>query len=522
MRYIKEILRLRYEAKLSQRDISRSVRVSLGSVNQYLARAENARISWPLPENMNQKALIKALFPDHSVSRKSGFMTPEWPEVQIELRRKGVTKQLLWEEYCQAHPHNAYSYSQYCHHFQVWLSHQRRSMRQVHKAGEKTFIDYAGPTVPIVNPDGGEIRQAAIFIAVLGASNYSFAEATWGQTLCDWLESHVRAFEFFGGTTTIVVPDNLRSAVSKACRYEPEMNRTYNTLAEHYCVAIIPARPRKPKDKSKAENGVLLVERWVLAKLRHETFFSLAALNIRIKELMVQLNEKPFQKLPGSRRSQFEALDKPVLRALPTHRYQYVDIKQVRVNIDYHVEYKKHFYSVPHKLVGKQLEVHASSSSVQVYKLDVLITAHPRKYHAGFTTNPAHMPENHRAHAIWTPERLLAWGGRIGPNTRKMVQQFIDEKKHPEQAYRACLGLLNLGKTYGDERLESACQLAHVEGLRRVKNIRNILKNKLDQIRVREEDAKDLPESDAPQPGTPQPGTLNQHHENVRGPTQYY
>ena len=507
VRYIKEILRLRYEAKLSQRDISRSVRVSVGSVNQYLARAAKAGISWPVPEDMDQKALIKALFPDQQAARKSGFIAPEWPTAQIELRRKGVTKQLLWEEYCQAHPHNAYSYSQYCYHYQVWLSQQRRSMRQVHKAGEKTFIDYAGPTVPVINPDTGEIRQAAIFIAVLGASNYSFAEATWGQSLCDWLESHVRAFEFFGGTTTIVVPDNLKSAVSKACRYEPEMNRTYNTMAEHYSVAIIPARPRKPKDKSRAENGVLLVERWVLAKLRHETFFSLAALNARIKELLEQLNNKPFQKLPGSRRSQFEVLDKPALRALPTHRYQYVDIKKVKANIDYHVEYERHYYSVPHQLVGKQLEVHASSSSVQVYNLDTLITTYPRKYQAGFTTNPAHMPENHRAHATWTPERLLNWGERIGPSTRQLVQQFIDEKQHPEQAYRACLGLLNLNKSYGDERLENACRLGLAEGLRTVKNIRNILKHKLDQIPETEEDLN-----------TP----LNQHHENVRGSTQYH
>ena len=507
VRYIKEILRLRYEAKLSQRDISRSVRVSVGSVNQYLARAAKAGIGWPVPEDMDQKALIKAMFPDQQATRKSGFIAPEWPTAQIELRRKGVTKQLLWEEYCQAHPHNAYSYSQYCHHYQVWLSRQRRSMRQVHKAGEKTFIDYAGPTVPIINPETGEIRDAAIFIAVLGASNFSFAEATWGQSLCDWLESHVRAFEFFGGTTTIVVPDNLKSAVSKACRYEPEMNRTYNTLAEHYSVAIIPARPRKPKDKSRAENGVLLVERWILAKIRHETFFSLAALNVRIKELLEQLNNKPFQKLPGSRRSQFEAFDKPALRPLPTYRYQYMDIKKVRVNIDYHVEYERHYYSVPHQLVGKQLEVRASSSSVQVYHLESLITAHPRKYHAGFTTNPAHMPDNHRAHATWTPDGLLNWGGRIGPSTRKMVQQFIDEKQHPEQAYRACLGLLNLNRNYGDERLENACRLGLAEGLRTVKNIRNILKHKLDQIPPVTEDTDTA---------------LNQHHENVRGSRQYH
>ena len=505
MRYIKEILRLRYEAKLSQRDISRSVRVSVGSVNQYLARAAEAGIGWPLPEDMDQKALIKALFPDQQTPRKSGFVVPEWSTVQIELRHKGVTKQLLWEEYCQAHPHNAYSYSQYCHHYQGWLAQQRRSMRQVHKAGEKTFIDYAGPTVPVINPDTGEVRRAAIFIAVLGASNYSFAEATWSQTLGDWLESHVRAFEFFGGTTTIVIPDNLKSAVTRACRYEPEMNRTYNTLAEHYGVAIIPARPRKPKDKSKAENGVLLVERWVLAKLRHETFFTLAALNTRIKELLEHLNNKPFQKLPGSRRSQFEALDKPALRTLPKHRYHYVDIRQVKVNIDYHVEYKKHFYSVPHQLVGSRLEVHASSSSVEVINLDKLITTHPRKYHAGFTTNPGHMPENHRGHATWTPERLLNWGGKISPNTRQMVQQLFDDKQHPEQAYRACLGLLNLNKSYGDERLENACRIGLAEGLRTVKSIRNILKHKLDRA-----------------PETTDNTPLNQTHENVRGSTQYH
>ncbi len=506
VRYIKEILRLRYETKLSQREISRSVRVSVGTVNQYLTRAVQAGISWPLPAEMDQTALIKALFPDQPVTHRTGFVIPDWSSAQNELRHKGMTKQLLWEEYCQCHPYNAYSYSQYCHHYQVWLSQQRRSMRQIHKAGEKLFIDYAGPTVAVINPDTGEIRQAAIFVAVLGASNYSFAEATWGQSLSDWLESHVRAFEFFGGTTTILVPDNLKSAINKACRYEPEMNRSYSMLAEHYGVAVIPARPRKPKDKSKAEGSVLLVERWVLAKLRHETFFTLASLNARIKELLEQLNNKPFQKLPGSRRSQFEALDKPVLRPLPTNRYQYVDIKKARVGIDYHIEYDNHFYSVPHQLSGRQLEVHANSSCVQVYNLDKLITAHPRKYHAGFTTNPVHMPENHRAHAEWTPARLLKWGATIGPNTKIMVQGFIDAKQHPEQAYRACLGLLKLNKLYGAERLEKACRLGLVEGLCNVKSIRNILKYNRDQSSTATEEDNTA---------------LNQHHENVRGSNQY-
>ncbi len=506
MRYIKEILRLRYEVKLSQREIARSVRVSVGSVNQYLNRATQAGISWPLAQQMDQKALIKALFPDKSSSSRTGFFKPDWVTVQNELRSTGVTRQLVWEEYCQSHPYNAYSYSQFCHHYQVWLGQQRRSMRQVHKAGEKLFIDYCGPTVPVINPETGEFRQAAIFVAVLGASSYSFAEATWGQSLCDWLESHVRAFEFFGGTTTICVPDNLKSGVNKACRYEPELNRSYQTLAEHYNLVVIPARPRKPKDKSKAENGVLLVERWILAKLRHETFFTLAALNARIKELIEQLNNKPFQKLPGSRRSQFETLDKPALRPLPEYRYQYVDIKKVRAGVDYHIEYLKHFYSVPHQLAGKQLEVQASGSCVQIFNLDTLITTHPRKYHAGFTTNPAHMPERHRAHGSWTPERLLNWGSRIGPNTRQMVQQMIDDKAHPEQAYRACLGLLNLNQHYGNERLENACRVGHARGLRRVAHIRNILKHKRDQCPATTGEANT---------------SLNQHHENIRGSNHY-
>ena len=506
VRYIKEILRLKYEAGLGQRDISRSVRVSVGSVNQYLTRAAQAGISWPLPDDMDQQGLIRALFPSQPEKHNSRFAVPDWPTVQLELRRKGVTKQLLWEEYCQAQPHQAYSYSQYCQRYKVWLSRQRLSMRQVHKAGEKLFVDYAGPTVPVINPDTGEIRKAAIFVAVLGASNYSFAEATWGQTMGDWLESHVRAFEFFGGTSTIVVPDNLKSGVTKASRYEPDLNRSYNAMAEHYALAIIPARPRKPKDKSKAENGVLLVERWVLAKLRHETFFSLARLNARIKEHLEQLNHKTFQKLPGTRHSQFEALDKPVLRPLPAHRYQYVDIKKVRVGVDYHIEYHKHFYSVPHQLVGKQLEAQASSGTVQVYNLDKLITSHPRKYHVGFTTNPAHMPENHRAHASWTPGRLLNWGAKIGPNTQKMVQQLIDAKAHPEQAYRACLGLLNLNKHYGDVRLENACHLGLAEGLYTVKNIHNLLKHNRDQP----------PAADDTQT------SLKQDHENVRGSSHYH
>lgn len=506
MRKIRDILRLRMEAQLSIRQIHASTRISVGAIQKLLQQAVALKLTWPLPEALDDARLAALFYPGSDTRTTRGYQEPDWEKVHQELRRKGVTKQLLWEEYTGQYPTRCYSYSQFCERYLQWRGRLSLSMRQTHKAGEKCFIDYCGPTLPIVNPLTGEIRTAQVFVAVLGASSYTFAEGTYSQALPDWLQSHVRAFQFFGGVTELVIPDNLRSGVSKACRYDPDLNPAYQQWAEHYQVAVIPARPYKPKDKSKAEVGVQVVERWIMARLRHHTFFSLGELNQVIKTLLTELNERPFKRLPGNRRQAFEQLDQPALKPLPRQPYQYLDIKTVKVNIDYHVEYQRHFYSVPYPYVGERLELHASDTLVQLYFRRKAVASHPRSHTPGQTTLPAHMPERHRKHQQWTPERLQQWAGRIGPDTHLWVSQRLQEKAHPEQAYRVCLGLLNLSRDYPPERLNTSCRLANREGLSRLKQIRAILASNRDQL----------------QEALPLVVELPQHHINIRGPKDFH
>ncbi len=410
MRTIKEVLRLRYEAKLSLRKISVSLKIALGTVSLHLDRAAKAGLSWPIPSDIDEQALEVMLFPNFTPSVRAGYVEPDYVMMHNELKRKGVTKQLLWEEYKQIHGTNSYQYSQFCQRYRDWVKTLKRSMRQVHVAGEKLFIDYCGPTIPIVNPDTGECRSAQIIVFVWGASTYTYVEATQSQKKSDWIESHVNAFSFFGGVPEILVPDNLKSAVTKACRYEPQINTSYQHMASHYNTVIIPARPYKPKDKAKAENAVLIVERWIMARLRHITFFTLAELNQTIRVLLDDLNQRPFKKLPGTRLSQFELLDKPAMQPLPSMRYEYIEFKLARVNIDYHFIFDKHFYSVPHHLVKHQVEVQASRDGVAVFFKGKQVARHARSYREGsFSTMASHMPQAHRKHKEWTPGRLLNW-----------------------------------------------------------------------------------------------------------------
>ena len=346
MQKIKDTLRLRYDARHPQRQIALSLGLSLGVVSKYLQRAEAADLGWPL-EGLSDRELATRLQPPRKVAEAQVFVEPDFSKMQQELKRKGMTRQLLWEEYAQAYPDAHYSYSRFTVLYRCWRAKQKLSMRQVHRVGEKLFVDYCGPTVPVVNPDTGAYRKAQVFVAVLGASSYTYAEATWSQSLPDWVGSHVRAFEFYGGLVEVVLPDNLRSAVSKACRYDPDINPTYQQMAEHYGIAVVPARAYKPQDKSKAEVGVQIVERWMMARLRHRTFFTLASLNQAIRFLLDDLNDRAFKKRPGSRREQFERLDKPALKPLPDSPYDYREIKKVRIHLDYHVEYDGHYYSVP-------------------------------------------------------------------------------------------------------------------------------------------------------------------------------
>jgi len=511
MRTIKAVLRLKFEANLSQRQIARSLKISLGAVSGTLKKAAAAQLTWPLPDTMDDPTLEATLYPVRSPAKPTRYVKPDYAKMHKELKYKGVTQQLLWEEYKQIHGDNGYQYSQYCQQYRDWVGTLKRSMRQIHKAGEKLFIDYCGPTIPIVNPQTGEYRNAQIFVACWGASNYTYAEASRSQKKGDWIQAHVNAFTYFGGVPEILVPDNLKSATTKACRYEPEINASYQHMADHYKTVIIPARPYKPKDKAKAENAVLIVERWIMARLRHMTFFTLYELNRNIRELLSDLNQRPFQKLPGSRLSQFELLDKPVMRALPATRYEYVEFKLARVNIDYHIEYDKRYYSVPHPLVKHQVEVQATRESVAVFFKGKQIARHARGYVQGsFSTEPSHMPEAHRQHRQWTPERLTRWATKLGPSVVAVVESLFARKKHPEQAYRSCLGLLNLSRQYDAQRLERACHRAKLIGSPTLRSIKSILKQGLDQLELPQDESKESEDS-------------NRHsHENIRGPEYYH
>jgi len=512
MRKIKQILQLHHESGMARRAISVSVGTSYGSVANYLNRAEKAGITWEMACDMDERELGRALFPSQTLSGARHFIEPDYPQIYQELKKKGVTKLLLWEEYRQSHPDNGYSYAQFCHRYKHWQGQQTMSMRQTHKAGEKLFIDYCGPTIPIVNPDSGECYGAQIFVAVMGASNYTFACASKTQNQADWINAHVKAFEFIGGVPELIIPDNLKSAVIKTHRYKPVINAAYSQMASYYQIAIIPARPYKPKDKSKAEVAVQIVERWILARLRHHTFFTLASLNVAISELLTDLNSRDFKKLPGSRKSQFEALDKPALKALPSVAYQYVEIKSARVHIDYHIEYDKHYYSVPYRLIKEQVEVQASSTLISVYAYGHRVSSHPRSYVQGsHSTLTEHMPESHRSISEWSPERFLSWAGNIGEATKTVVTTLLNKKRHPEQNYRSILAILSLAKTYTRERLEKACVRAIDINSPTRTSIESILKNGLDKLNSEHE--KQTPE---------QTELPLDEHENIRGNKYYH
>jgi transposase len=507
MRKVREVLRLGWECGLSARQIARSTRIGRTAVAEYLSRAKAAGLGWPLPAGLDDGALERRLFPPRPTAAAADRPTPDWAVVHQELKHKGVTLQLLWEEYKTGWPEDGFQYSWFCKAYRDWMGLLDVSMRQEHRAGEKLFVDYAGQTVPVADPRTGELRAAQIFVAVLGASNYTYAEATWTQSLPDWIGSHIRAFEFLGGVTEILVPDNLKSGVLRPDLYEPDLNATYADLAAHYGTAVIPARVRRARDKAKAEAGVLLVERWILACLRHRTFFSLAELNTAIALLLVKLNNKPFQKLPGTRRTLFEQLDRPALRSLPPVRYEFAEWKRATVYLDYHIEVDRHYYSVPFQLRKRKVDVRYTRTSVEVFFKGNRVASHQRSFQPGrHTTLPEHMPPAHRSYAEWTPERLRLWAGKIGPATQAVVAAILVSRPHPQQGFRSCLGILHLTKKYGDRRLEAACQRAGRIGARSYKSIASILQHGLDS---------------QPLPAIEERSATLPAHGNLRGPEYY-
>jgi transposase len=507
MRKVKEVLRLRFAANLNQDQIARSCSICQSTVHRYLKRAAEAGLEWPLPEEYDDQQLNELLFPLRPVrsppSRRTGV---DFAEVHRELKaHRHLTLQLIWEEYRQSQP-DGYGYSRYCELYQEWNRGHNVVMRQEHPAGEKMFVDWAGPTVPIYDHRTGEAVPASLFVAVLGASTYTFARATKDQKLANWIDCHVRAFEFFDGTTKLIVPDNPRTGVDRACRYEPDINRTYHEMAEHYGTAVLPARPYKPRDKAKVENAVLVVERWILAALRHQKFFSLAALNDAITPLLERLNHRPFRKREGTRALLYANVDRPALQPLPVQRYVMGDWKTVRASIDYHVEIDRHYYSVPYQLADHQLEARFTALTVEIFDAGKRIASHVRSSAAyRHTTVHGHMPKSHQAHLEWTPSRLIHWATTVGTATAEVVRTIMENKPHPEMGYRACLGIMRLAKTYTNPRMEAASRRALKLQACSYTSLRSILKRSLDQ---------QIPMDMEPE----RPGPT---HENLRGPDYY-
>ena len=499
MRKIKDVLRLKLDAHLSHERIAASLGLSKGVVTKYVSLAAAARLDWSTIQNLDEGTLQRRLLsvPD----KPSEFVFVDYGKVHQELRRKSMTLMLLWEEHVRQHPgQKTHRYSQFCENYRRYARSLKRSMRQVHRAGEKLFVDYAGVTVAL---EGG--KRAHIFVAALGASSYTFACATPRESMADWLGSIAKALTFFGGVTQLIVPDNPRAMITNPDRYEPRPNATSEDFARHYGTSILPARPYHPQDKGKVESAVQVVERWILMRLRHQKLRSIDDVNDAIEPLLGQLNQKPFQKLPGSRASCFAEIDAPALQPLPAQAWEFAVFKTVRVHIDQHVEFEGHRYSVPQALVGQQIEVRVTERAVEVLHRGQRIASHARSAHkGGYTTVAEHLSAAHRAHLQWTPERLIHWGETIGVATGRFVVRLLEQRRHPEHGYRACLGLLSLAKRYGKPRLEAACLLALEIGVTKYTNVRDILANGRDQ----------KPAQDATQWTSPE-------HEHVRGAAYY-
>jgi transposase len=482
MRHTREILRQKWVLGRSHREVARSLGISNGTVGATVGRARTTGLDWPQVEALSEEALEARLYGRPEVAGARQRPRPDCAYLHAERRKPGVTLELLHLEYLEQHP-DGYRYTQFCEVYRGWLARRGLTMRQVHRAGDKCFVDYAGQKPRLVNPATGELVEVELFVATLGASNYTYAEATPTQQVPDWIASHERALAFFGGVTTAIVCDQLKSGVVVPCRYEPRLQRTYEEWAQHYGTAILPARPGKPRDKAKVEAGVLVAERWILARLRHETFFSLAALNARIAELRADLNGRRMRRYQASRQELFERLDRPALRPLPAEPFLYGAWQVARVNIDYHVEVHRHYYSVPYTLLHEGVDVRVSAATIEIFHRGQRIAAHRREDTPGrHTTLPAHMPKAHQHHLEWTPSRLTQWAATIGPQTAALVTAILTERPHPEQGYRSCLGLLRLGRRHGEARLEAACTRALTAGARSYRHVDSILKHGLDRL----------------------------------------
>ncbi len=481
MRHTREILRQKLLLSRTHRQVAHSLGVSVGTVGTTVLRARAARIDWSQVQALPDDALEIRLYGPR-VAPGATRPLPDCTYMNTELRKPGVTLELLHLEYLEQHP-DGYRYTQFCEIYRRWLARHGLTMRQVHRAGEKLFVDYSGKKPSYIDPASGEVIPVELFTAVLGASNYTYVEATRTQQVPDWIASHRRAFEFFGGVPEAIVCDQLKSGVVHPCRYEPGLQRTYEEFVQHYGAVILPARPGHARDKAKVEVGIQVAQRWIVARLRHETLFSLEALNTRIAELRDELNTRVMRLYQASRRELFERLDRPALTPLPSEAFVYGEWKVARVSIDYHIELHGHYYSVPHSLVHEQVDVRATATTVEIFHRGARVASHLRSDERGrHTTIAAHMPKAHQAHREWTPSRILEWAHTIGPQTHALAEAILLDRPHPEQGYRSCLGLFRLARRHGEARLEAACARALAVGARSYRHVDSILKHGLDRV----------------------------------------
>lgn len=503
MRKISEVFRQRLELKRSCREVARSLNISISTVSDYVSRARLAGLSWPFPDGLTEQELYDKLFlpvTEINIERTQ----PDCEAIHRELRRKGMTLKLLWREYREQQP-SGLGYSRFCYHYQQYVKTVTPVMRQTHKAGEKSFVDYAGMKMPWLDPATGEIHEAEIFVGCLGASQLIFAEATATQQLPDWIQSHIHMFEYFGGVTEIVVPDNLKSGVTQAHRYDPDINANYQHLGEHYGVAIVPARAAEPKDKAKVENAVGIVERQILAALRHVTFTSIGEINAAITKRLATLNNQSFQKMKTTRREMFEAIDKPALKPLPPMRYQYAEWKHAKIHVDYHFVFDEHFYSVPYEHARKSVQIRATAKTVECFHKGQRIASHIRSHRRyGYTTMEGHMPKSHQEQAKYSLSYIKNRAKKVGEQTSCFIDHMMASRAFPQQAYRACYGLLRLGSRYGEDRLEKACAKALLIRATRYQQVESILKNKLEEVPISQVNASPL-----------------SAHDNIRGANYY-
>lgn len=504
MRRILEVFRLVFDCKLSHRKTAASLGMNPSTVDDYIRRANAAGLTWPLSPEMDDATLEALLFPGQ-VSSKISRPDPDFIWIHEQLKQPGVNLSLLWYEYREKCA-DGYQYSAFCNHYRRWLAQHTLSMRQVHVAGEKTFSDFAGTKIPVVDPATGEVRYAHLFVTALGASGFGFGKAFWSENTAAWCLGHVDAFEYFGGAPLLIVPDNAKAAVIKASAYDPVLNSSFQEMAAHYGSAVVPARVRHPKDKPKAESTVRLYTTWVIARLRHRTFFSLRELNEAIRELIDIANSKPFKKQPGSRRELFERLDKPSLRPLPADRWEFAEFRAARVDPSYHIEVDGRAYSVPHQLARKIVDLRLTASTVEVLYKGRRVASHVRRAIAEPATLKEHMPPSHRWYADWSPARFASWADSIGPSTRQLIDKHLASENHIEISYRRCIGILKLAKTYGADRLEASSQRALATGAVSYRSIASMLKTGIDR---------------RPLPAESLPNQLQIVHENIRGASYY-